>query len=72
MIEHFSFTFFNCFAFATQLFSTPVTSSHLRNLAPLFTEHRLSQGTDFAQVFQSDRSWVMVLKCSCLFVHMWT
>jgi len=32
MILHFSFTFF---AFATQLFSTPVTSSNPRNQAPL-------------------------------------
>jgi len=36
MIQHFSFTFF---AFATQVFSTPVmvTSSNLRNQAPRFT-----------------------------------
>jgi len=31
--------------FATQLCSTPVTSSNLRNQAPLFTELRLLQGT---------------------------
>jgi len=31
--------------FATQLFSTPVTSSNLRNQLPLFTELRLSQAT---------------------------
>jgi len=42
MIQHFSFTFF---PFATQLFSTPVTSSNLRNQAPLFTELHLLQGT---------------------------
>jgi len=37
--------FFPFVAFATQLFSTPVTSSNLRNQAPLFTELRLFQGT---------------------------
>jgi len=31
--------------FATLLFSTPVTSSNLRNQAPLFTELRLLQAT---------------------------
>jgi len=40
--SHFSFTFF---PFATQLFSTPVTSSNFRNKAPLFTELRLLQAT---------------------------
>jgi len=39
MIQHFSFTFFPFFAFAMQLFSTPVTSSNLRNQAPPFTGH---------------------------------
>jgi len=33
------------FDFATQLFSTPVTLSNLRNQAPLFTELRLLQAT---------------------------
>jgi len=37
MIQHLSFTFIPFFAFATQLFSTPVTSLNLHNQAPLFT-----------------------------------
>jgi len=41
MIQHFSFTFFHFFDFAMQLFSTPVTSSNLRNQALLFMELRL-------------------------------
>jgi len=45
--------FFLCFylyiPFATQLFSTPVTSSNLRNQAPLFTEHHLLQATQVCQ-----------------------
>jgi len=45
MKKHFSFTFFPFFAFAMQLFSTPVTSSNLRNQAPLFTELCLLQAT---------------------------
>jgi len=45
MIQHFSFTFFLFVVFATQLFSTPVTSSNFRNQALLFTELRLLQGT---------------------------
>jgi len=36
---------FNFFAFAIQLFSTPVTSLDLRNQAPLFTKLRLLQAT---------------------------
>jgi len=44
MIQHFSFTFFHFFGLATQLFSTPVTSSNLHNQAQLFTELRLLQG----------------------------
>jgi len=47
MTQHFFFTFFSFFAFATQLFSTLVTSSNLRNRASLFTELRLLQGTNF-------------------------
>jgi len=39
MIQHFSFTFFPFFAFETQLFSTPVTSSNLRNQAQPFSRH---------------------------------
>jgi len=46
MIQHFSFTFFPFFDFATQLFSTPVTSLNLRNQAPLFSELRLLHATD--------------------------
>jgi len=42
MIQHLSFTFI---PFATQLFSTPVTSLNLRNQAPLFTKLRLLQAT---------------------------
>jgi len=42
-INYFSFAFFLFIPFATQLFSTPVTSSNLRNQAPLFTELRLLQ-----------------------------
>ena len=45
MIQPFSFTFFHVFAFATQLFYTPVTTSNLRDQAPLFTELRLLEGT---------------------------
>jgi len=45
MIQHFSFTFFPFFDFAAQPFSTPVTSSNLRNQAPLFTELRRLQAT---------------------------
>jgi len=39
VIQHFSFTFFPFFAFATQLFSTPVMSSNnnIRNQGPLLT-----------------------------------
>jgi len=35
--------------FATQLFSTPVTSPNLRNQAPLFTELCLLQATQVCQ-----------------------
>jgi len=45
MINYFSFAFFLFIPFATQLSSTPVTSSNLRNQAPLFTELRFLQGT---------------------------
>jgi len=45
MIQNFSLTIFPFFDFATQLFSTQVTSSNLRNQAPLFTELRLLQAT---------------------------
>jgi len=38
--------FFPFFAFAKQLFSTPVMSSNFHNQAPLFTELHLSQGTN--------------------------
>ena len=37
--------FFHFFAFATQLISTPVKSSNLRNQPPLYTELRFLQGT---------------------------
>ena len=47
MIQHFSFTFFPFFDFATQLFSTPDTSSNLCNQARLFSELRLLQATYF-------------------------
>jgi len=47
MIQHFSFTFFPFFVFATQFFTTLLTSSNLRNQAPLFTELRLLQGTQW-------------------------
>jgi len=45
MIQHLSFTFFHFFAFATQLFSTPVISLNFRSQAPLFTELRHLQAT---------------------------
>jgi len=48
MIQHLSFTFIPFFAFATQLFSTPVTSLNLRNQALLFTELCLLQATDIS------------------------
>jgi len=47
MIQHFSFTFFLFFDFAIQLFSTPVASSNVRKQAPLFTELRLLQATQY-------------------------
>jgi len=40
MIQYFFFTFFPFFYFATQLFSTAVTSSNLRHQAPPFTGNR--------------------------------
>jgi len=45
MMQYFSFAFLPFFAFATQLFSTPVTSSNLCNRALLFTELHLLQDT---------------------------
>jgi len=45
IIRYFSFAFFLCILYATQLFSTPVTSSNLHNQAPLLTELRLIQAT---------------------------
>ena len=42
--------FFSFFDFAKQLFSTPYTSSNLRNQAPLFTELRLLQATQFGYI----------------------
>jgi len=45
IIKYFSFAFFPFIPFAMQLFSNPVTSSNLRNQAPLFTELRFLQGT---------------------------
>jgi len=42
--------FFFFFDFATQLFSTPVTSSNLRNQGPLFTELCLLQATQIKKV----------------------
>jgi len=45
IIKYFSFAFFLFIPFATQLFSTQVTPSNLRNQAPLFMELRLLQGT---------------------------
>jgi len=45
MIQHLSFTFFPFIDFATQLFSTPVTSLNLCNQAPLVAELRLLQAT---------------------------
>jgi len=47
IIKYFSFVFFLFVPFATQLFSTAVTSSNLRNKTPLFTELRLLQATIF-------------------------
>jgi len=45
MMKHFSLTFFPFFAFATQLFSTPLTSSNLRN------QIRLLQATSFNLIY---------------------
>jgi len=45
IIKYFSFAFSPFIPFATQLFSTPGTSSNLRNRVLLFTELRLLQGT---------------------------
>ena len=55
IIQHFFFTFFPFFAFAMQLFSTPVTSSNLRNQALLFTELCLLQGTQQNKYMMKDR-----------------
>jgi len=49
----FSFAFFLFIPFATQLFSTPVTSSNLRNQAPLFTELCLLQATLICSIILS-------------------
>ena len=49
IIKYFSFAFFLFIPFATQLFSTPLTSSNLRNQAPLFTELRFLQATKYAK-----------------------
>jgi len=46
MIQHFSVTLFPFFDFAAQLFTSPITSSNLRNQAPLFTELCLLQAAD--------------------------
>jgi len=46
--------FFPFFAFATQLFSTPVMTSNLRNQALLFIELRLLQGTPLLQLAELD------------------
>jgi len=64
MIQYFSFTFFRFSAFATQLFSTPVTSSNLRNQATLFTELRLLQGTK-----NPDKKWPKWLFFENVVVH---
>jgi len=68
MIQHLSFTLFTFFAFATQLFSTPVTSLNFRNQAPLFMELRLLQATHlFSCYFKNynnisfNYSWHIVL-----------
>jgi len=53
MLQHFSLTIFPFFDCATQLFSTPVTSSNLRNQAQLFTELRLLQTTLNGTALQS-------------------
>ena len=50
IIKYFSFAFFLFIPFATQLFSTPVMSSNLRNQAALFTELHLLQATQITQV----------------------
>jgi len=51
IIKYFSLAFFLFTPFATQLFSTPETSSNLRNQAPLFTELRLLQATHLLLMF---------------------
>jgi len=62
MIQHFSFTFFPFFAFATKLFSTPVTSSNLRNQAPPLTGHSQKY---FPEIYPS--IWTKVTQAdSCL------
>jgi len=71
MIQHFSFTFFPFFDFATQLFFTPVTSSNLRNQAPLFTELRLLQATRnfwLSKPFGLDIASLVCLYCFTFFV----
>jgi len=45
IIRYFSLAFFLFILFATQLFFTPVTSSNLRNQAPLLMALRLLQAT---------------------------
>jgi len=44
IIKYFPFPFF-CLFLLQRKFSSPVTSSNLRNQAPLFAELRLLQGT---------------------------
>jgi len=46
-IDTFFLHFFSFFCFCNATFSTPVTSTNLRNQSPLFTELRLLQGTSF-------------------------
>ena len=78
MIQQLSFTFFPFSAFATQLFSTPVTSLNLRNQhqAPLFTELRLLQATlNVVRASNSKRdcdAWSLLLLAAMVrsFAHM--
>jgi len=57
IIKYFSFAFVLFIPFATQLFSTLVMSSNLRNQAPLFMELRLSQATFLKHDAVSKQMW---------------
>jgi len=56
------------FGFATQLFSTPVTSLNLHNQAPLFTELCLLQATP---ILRKLIEWFLIYHCFCIITTQW-